>query len=81
MVTHHIANLQDTRFTALLRVGGGEGFGLYTALFEGQLAVVADCSTFNEFLDEDDMNALPVRIMTFENEAARDSYVASLLRR
>lgn len=81
MITHEVATLRDPRLSGLLRVGGGEGFGLYTASFEGQFATVADSSTLNEFLEEDEVNDFPVSVMVFENQAARDAYVASLLRR
>ena len=59
------------------RVGGGEGFGLYAASFEGQFAVLADCSTLNDFLEEGDADPLPVKVLLFESEAARASYLST----
>lgn len=63
----------------MLRVGGGEGFGVYTASFAGDFSVVVNCSTLNDLLDEDDIDALPVRVLVFDSEPERDSYLAGLL--
>ncbi len=78
MLTQHLASLEDQRLSAVLRVGGGEGFGVYTASFEGQPSVVVDSSTLNDLLKEDDIDALPVRVMAFDSELSRDSYLAGL---
>jgi hypothetical protein len=79
MLTHHLASLEDQRLSGVLRVGGGEGFGVYTASFAEQLSVVVDCATLNDLLQEDDIDALPVRVMLFDSELARDTYLAGLL--
>jgi hypothetical protein len=78
MLTHYLASLEDRRLTGMLRVGGGEGFGVYTAMFAGDFSVVVSCSTLNDLLEEDDLDALPVRVMVFDDEVARDSYLAGL---
>ena len=80
MLTRHLASLEDQRLSGVLRVGGGEGFGIYTALFAGDLSVAIDCSTLNDLLEEDAIDALPLRVMVFDTELARDSYLAGLLR-
>jgi hypothetical protein len=71
--------LEDQRLSGVLRVGGGEGFGVYTASFAGDFSVVVNCSTFNDLLEEDDIDALPVRVMVFDSELARAAYLAGLL--
>lgn len=77
MVPNSIASLQDPRLVDLIRVGGGEGFGLYTASFEGQPVVLANCTTFSDFFEDEAPDRLPVKVMVFESEAARASYLAS----
>lgn len=74
-----LATIADVRLTDLSPIGGGEGFGTYTGMFEGVPAFIADSGTMADFVDEEDLNEL-VSVQVFENETARDAYVESLER-
>ena len=78
MVTHRVASLHDPRLTGLRRAGGGEGFAIYVAAFENPAAVVVDCSTMNEFVDDDDLVNEPVNVMVFTTEHERTAYLTKL---
>jgi hypothetical protein len=65
------------RTAHIVTVGGGEGFALMTALFDGKASVIVDQGTMADFLDEEDPSAL-LLVHVFDTEAQRDVFLASL---
>ncbi len=74
------APTDDPRITNLRRVGAGEGFATYTGLFEGKAALLTDCGTMNDIMNEEDRYDDSVTVRVFESEAARDRFVEQLRR-
>jgi len=75
-----VGSVGDPRLTNLVRLGTGEGFSTFTALFEGKPAFVVNCGTMNDFLDDDDTVEDPVPVEVFETDADRDAHVEHLRR-
>jgi hypothetical protein len=68
------------RVAMAVEIGGGEGFGISTAMFDGRLAVVVDQGTLGDLLDEedDDVRQILVQVILFDSEAERTAYLDGL---
>lgn len=73
-----VASVGDPRLTNLVRLGIGEGFSTFTALFGGKPAFVVNGGTVNEFLNDEDAIEDAVSVEVFETEAERDAHVEHL---
>lgn len=80
MITIRLGSTKDPRLSDLVRLGRGEGFSTYMGRFEGRAALVVDCGTLNDFLDEADATEDPVSVQVFETETERDTHVEHLRR-
>jgi len=73
--TQNLTSTQDPRLTNVVAFKAGEGYQTYLVDFEGSPALLMDCGTLADFLDEhDDVPTLTVRV--FETTADRDRYAS-----
>lgn len=67
----------EDRTDDLKELGGGEGFAVYVATFDGMPAVIIDQGTLLDiFPDEEDENAVLVHV--FETEDNRAAFLSRL---
>lgn len=75
--TLRIASTDDPRIADLERIGGGEGFATYRGTFGNRPAVIVDCGTMLDLLDENDQYDDPVTVYVFEDEQRRRRFITN----